>query len=335
MQTRKEIVEKLYVLKSILSVISIKQEILKNDYKELDKYQDASNDLKLKIEALEKTNNNLYLSIESNNKSIKEYQKEKEEFEKGLKKEKGISGMFKRLMHGRNGDFRGSYAKEIYNTEQKIKNCEYSISKFNQQLNENNDNLRKLKSDINYYEPSIKKIEDQLEIHKKSILPICHTYYELIVEEFHNKGVLDYRDWPYLDLIIFYLESGRGETIKEALFYVDEEKRINRIVNALNNATLSICQTIHFTIDRLRADMNNGFNMLSNSINSAANNIVGKIISLEKTVSSSTDKVATEMQNITRQIETGNALKQKANINTNILINDLNYMIAEYKKYYL
>lgn len=333
METKEQLIEKLYVLKSILSVISVKREVITNDTEEIRKYNNAIYDISKKIEIYEK-NVRFYLeNIKSAQNRLEAEQVKVIELEEKLKKEKGLSGAFKRLMHGQRSDLRHTYTIMVNQQKGFVQSTKEQIERFKEILIKNQESVIELKKNLESYNRSLETVKEQLEDHKKSILPVCYSYYESIIEEFHNKRVIDCRDWAYIDLIIFYLESGRGDTMKEALVYVDEEKRVNRVVGALNIASQAISSTIYYTVERLRRDVNNGFNILNTTINSTASQIVSKIGSLEKSITSNVNNISSQISEMTRQIETGNALKAKANVNTSILVNDLNYMISEYKKY--
>ena len=55
--------------------------------------------------------------------------------------------------------------------------------------------------------------------------------YERLVAQF--KSVLDIRDWKYIDLIIFYFESGRADTLKESLQQVDRPVQTDEILKEI------------------------------------------------------------------------------------------------------
>ena len=57
-------------------------------------------------------------------------------------------------------------------------------------------------------------------------------------------AVLDERDWSNLDLIIYELETGRAESIKEALQQADLAIRHNEIKQLMQTATDAICKSI-------------------------------------------------------------------------------------------
>lgn len=56
--------------------------------------------------------------------------------------------------------------------------------------------------------------------------------------------ILDTRDWECLDFIIYLLETGRAETVKEALQQLDFHRQTDKIAEAVNNASRSICDRI-------------------------------------------------------------------------------------------
>ncbi len=75
--------------------------------------------------------------------------------------------------------------------------------------------------------------------------------------------VLDPRDWENLDLVIFYMETGRADSIKEALQLVDKEKQTAAIINAVEKASLEIQGTIRTSVVQLGHLMTTCFGQLS------------------------------------------------------------------------
>ena len=52
-------------------------------------------------------------------------------------------------------------------------------------------------------------------------------------------------DWENIDLLIFYFETGRALTLREALQLVDKQRQADMIVEAIESATQRICTTIN------------------------------------------------------------------------------------------
>lgn len=83
-------------------------------------------------------------------------------------------------------------------------------------------------------------------------------------EEFAD--VLDKRDWQDVDLLIYYFESGRADNLKEALLQVDNERRTNRIVDTIKEATDRICWTLKTGFETLNRTLQQGFAAIESRI---------------------------------------------------------------------
>lgn len=94
---------------------------------------------------------------------------------------------------------------------------------------------------------------------------------KITIKALELQSVLDPRDWENLDLIIFYLETGRADTIKEALQLVDREKQMNALVNAVENASREISGTIENSVARLGQLMTVCFDRLSQQMTQCFN----------------------------------------------------------------
>ena len=77
---------------------------------------------------------------------------------------------------------------------------------------------------------------------KKSIIVENNVILNSLNKQFGN--LLDIRDWENLDLVIYYYETGRADSIKEALQLVDNERRNNALIQAIGIATTEICRSI-------------------------------------------------------------------------------------------
>lgn len=117
--------------------------------------------------------------------------------------------------------------------------------------------------------------------------------------------LLDPRDWQHLDLIIFYMETGRAETMKEALQLVDRQIQTDSIVEAIERASKQICSTIQRGMERINNTIVASAQTLSAQINAVSNQLTDLSIT------------ADEMQY---------ALKDKANISSKQLMDDVHQM---------
>lgn len=143
-----------------------------------------------------------------------------------------------------------------------------------------------------------KLIEPKMQLHNAAYNALVETY----------AGVLDQRDWPYLDLLIYYFETDRAGTMREALQQLDRERQTQQIVGTIQTATMTICRTIQEEMSVLRGTIQMGFAALQTSIDRgfAQMNAIGQA-QLE-------------------QLSLANALRAKANATSEQLMRDVSYM---------
>lgn len=85
--------------------------------------------------------------------------------------------------------------------------------------------------------------------------------------------LLDERDWHILDLVIWQLETGRADTIKEALQLADRETQTDRIVSTMRSASDAIAQQIGRGFGNLQAQLSNSFYALACGLANATSEI--------------------------------------------------------------
>ncbi len=123
-----------------------------------------------------------------------------------------------------------------------------------------------------------------------------------------STNLLDERDWQHLDIVIYMLETGRADTIKEALQQADLYVRHNEIRHMLATATMAICTTIQENIRTLSRTIDTRLREIQNTL--AENNQTQKSISLG-------------MQRLIGTQELSNALLEKANVSSERFVEEL------------
>ena len=63
--------------------------------------------------------------------------------------------------------------------------------------------------------------------------------------------IIDPRDWKYVDTLIFYFETGRVDTMKEALQHLDHEIHTQQIVQTIVHATQYLAETIRASVQQI------------------------------------------------------------------------------------
>lgn len=209
--------------------------------------------------------------------------------------------------------------------------------------------IRELNNELAGYQMERKLLEPKLNEcyavvnRSKAIVERDRAYRSKLSQEMYNalvaqfKSVLDIRDWEHIDLIIFNFETGRADTLKEALQQVDRRVQTDEIIEAIESAGSSIAATINVTMRELRSDLNKSFNRLSEQLaiqHAEQMTALGNINrSIERTnesiaeLQSATEKNGKTLENISSAANLNNALIAKIGYDSMSLMDDVNYMV--------
>lgn len=152
-----------------------------------------------------------------------------------------------------------------------------------------------------------------------------HTYLSLI--QLFNT-FLSEADWGNIDLLIFYLETGRADNLKEALQLVDRQRQTDQITVAISYATRQICSSIHTSMQRLGNSLSKSFSIISNQLASLqqelekSNNLTTQVLAESLNQSQKLNELSSAQLSAT---EFNSALLEKANKTSEELLNDLRY----------
>ena len=69
----------------------------------------------------------------------------------------------------------------------------------------------------------------------------CNALSDELAEKYPS---ISWRDWKYTDTLIYYFETGRADSVKEALQHLDREIQTNEIIKTIERSTNYICNTI-------------------------------------------------------------------------------------------
>lgn len=145
------------------------------------------------------------------------------------------------------------------------------------------------------------------------------TLFEVLYQEFSETHFLDWRDWESLDYVIYCFETGRAKDMREALHFVDMERRTNTIARAIEDAANRISQTIMFAVESLQQTITN-----------ETKRIVAKMDDIQQTVEANYQKLEAlhlaeldKMDMLINAVDLNNALQEKAIINSRQLMSDV------------
>ena len=171
------------------------------------------------------------------------------------------------------------YEKSVSNNDRINNSYEKDIALAEQVRDNNFVKLAEYKEKEKETLQEISELESQLVIIRKETRIIEDT----LLKEF--KDMLDSRDWENLDLIIYYYETGRADSIKEALQLVDVERRNNELVYSIQRASEEMCSSIENNVKYLGKVLNIGFNSLSALLNKQRIQTVNELKKINKNVS--------------------------------------------------
>ena len=114
-----------------------------------------------------------------------------------------------------------------------------------------------------------------------------HTYQALI-----SMHVIDQRDWGVLDFVIYALETGRADTLKEALQVADQERRSNTLVEAVTRANAEVVRAIQISARQTQSVIRDAVGSLSRSVSALASSVQQGMRSIASSMKSGFSQIA-------------------------------------------
>lgn len=100
----------------------------------------------------------------------------------------------------------------------------------------------------------------------------CNALSDELAEKYTS---ISRRDWKYTDTLIYYFETGRADSVKEALQHLDREIQTNEIISTIERSTNYICNTIRACTREITARLDRISEQLS-EISFKQNIIIGQ-----------------------------------------------------------
>lgn len=224
---------------------------------------------------------------------------------------------------------------KVINGKDLQKRIKEGSGKSKQDLKDAKARLSQAAADCDSAQKALAIVSKDYEKVKSVSTKLSQEMYNALVAQF--KSVLDIRDWEHIDLIIFNFETGRADTLKEALQQVDRRVQTDEIIEAIESAGSSIAATINVTMRELRSDLNKSFNRLSEQLaiqHAEQMTALGNINrSIERTnesiakLQSATENNGKTLENILSAANLNNALIAKIGCDSMSLMDDVNYMV--------
>ncbi|MBQ7761743.1 MAG: hypothetical protein IJ400_06785 [Clostridia bacterium] len=127
--------------------------------------------------------------------------------------------------------------------------------------------------------------------------------YNSLKKQFGN--FLNPADWENIDLLIFYFESGRALTLREALQLVDRQRQTDSILDAIDEATEEICRTIERGFLQIETTLIGCTSILSSQLQAIQlqqTNLAISVDSMQKALQSKADTSSQELMEDVHQL---------------------------------
>ncbi len=157
---------------------------------------------------------------------------------------------------------------------------------------------------------------------KGEIIGTTYPVYVTLKQDYAS--IVSESDWENLDLIIYYFETGRATTVKEALFLVDRQKQTEAIVKAIENAGNQIAQTIATATVALMQTIKVACTEICNNIKVVSGHLA--------TISAGISSIAGGVSSLVDATELQNALLSQANRSSADIAADVAYMRLEFEQ---
>ena len=158
--------------------------------------------------------------------------------------------------------------------------------------------------------------------YKNSILPQSNAKILSIKKALleTSKGVLCECDWYKLDLLIYYLETGLADSLKEALLLAETQSQTNQIKNAINTAANHISYTIRASMDEVKGLLSLNFEQLSQTIKSNHTKTMNAFLNLESAVNTNNEKISNLNAAVISERELEAAFRKRSNESSEKLV---------------
>ena len=183
------------------------------------------------------------------------------------------------------------------------------------------------------YMSQFRSNSNQISLANSSISKMAEEYKKILLEcsqraakvekvlQKNYAHILSQDDWGSVDLLIYYLSTGRADTLKEALQLYDRQSQTDEILRAIGEAQSNICSVVKNGFVALGTAMVQCFAVLSNQINAqheetmkAVKNVGKQLSSQEKNIAALKDALTAKMNVNSKQLAADmNSLKNSIN----------------------
>ena len=231
-----------------------------------------------------------------------------------------------------------AYRENVQNAYDRLQRAKERVSKVANQLEAQQDRVaafqRNYQNRLNQNNVAEKNIQQQIAGYERQG---NRLYQEVLLIENRLDKVYASRiskaDWENIDLLIHYFETGRADSMKEALQLVDRQRQTNQITNAIYSAGRYVGQSIGYSMRELGNALSRSFSVISQQLSGIQQEVAGindrmnnfSRLATQSAVFNAQGYQKIE-QNLTMQIKAldlQNALLEKANVSSDKMVREL------------
>ncbi len=193
---------------------------------------------------------------------------------------------------------------------------------------------------LNEQKSRLKSLERQLSEYKeKNMVEAIQSYAEnahpaiLLADEMRNAlnaqytPILSQSDWANIDLLIYYLSTGRADDLKEALIQYDRQRQTDEIVGAIRQAAIMVSNQIREAAFNLGKLMASCFDVLSQQLSVQHSQMMSALNTINENIIANTEAVEASLAaQVISNKELQKALSDKIDTGSQKLVADMNSM---------
>ncbi|MBQ7337464.1 MAG: hypothetical protein IJW40_03310 [Clostridia bacterium] len=273
-----ELIANLYVLKAGLVLIGGETKKIRDNTTLIER---ENVEIREREERILVSNDDLEFLIDNNKKPFEEEMEEAkkkrdsylpevaraahpEEYQKIVGKE--LSGIWKVFKKAKEDEWNNYIVRRYSEFDDFIKGRLSYLAGVEDMIQEQERDINKFQTELSEHRREKERLTQEL---NNEILPKSTRLVKSIKEALDTQlqNILSEDDWENADLLIFYLQTGRADSLKEALILADRQRQTEQITNAIRYASEQISNQFRSSFDRLERVIDKCCLDLSNQIN--------------------------------------------------------------------
>ena len=228
---------------------------------------------------------------------------------------------------------------KIKDVQSEIEKCNKEIENYQKADKADRDDVARsveLVRNIPFLESKEDELNKKLVDDKRALIATKREQEETLSKHLYNanmvlnslvenySSLLDTRDWVNLDLTLYNIETGRADSVKEALQQVDMENRNNRLIDSMGVATRQIAESITNGMRNVGITVASCAQLLASQLSIISNQVDALSYQVEN-IETSQRKLRSEIAELASVSKSAieNSMRGKANTSSKEMVDDI------------